>query len=580
MPQSLIPDVAPDAGRPPSNSPFHAGEQAVQTRLGVRDRVESTGRRLIRDYLPEEHRAFYAMLPFVLIGSVDRHGHPWASVLAGPPGFVSSGDPQHLSVSARPLFGDPLNELLATGAKLGLLGLQPETRRRNRLTGRVSAVTPDGFSIEVDQTFGNCPQYIQSRAVEFLAERDWQDRSRLLHSFDVPDAASRALIEHSDTFFIATAAPGKNDKTRGADVSHRGGRPGFVGFKDDCTLVFPDYSGNLHFNTIGNIILHPRAGLLFIDFSNGDLIYLTGRASVVWDGEEVRAFKGAERLIEFRTERGIRVEHSLPLRFGSIEPSPLLDATGTWSQAAATLAATRERDAFVRYRVDDVRKESDTITSFYLRRADGRQIASWEAGQFLPIRVRLPGGNDPVLRTYTVSAAPNSDSYRLSIKREPGGLVSSYFHAEVQPGFEMEAMAPRGRFVLDQSSSRAVVLISAGVGITPMLAMTDFLNDEGRRTRRFRRTFFLHGTTNGRTLAFGPHLRDLANAFQSLTVHIRFSRPDPADAAGVNHDSVGHVDIDLLQSVLPSFDDVDFYLCGPPPFMQALYQPVDEVCQV
>lgn len=569
MPDTAAPVPPPDGGWPLASSPFHQGEQAVQARLGVRDRVEGIGRRVIRDHLPEQHRQFYAMLPFLLVGSVDAQGRPWASILAGPPGFVSSPDPRQLAIAARPPFGDPLNKTLVAGGKVGVLGLQPETRRRNRLSGRLEAVTADGFAIAVDQTFGNCPQYIQSRAVQFLPDRARPDRAPPVHAFDIPDPASRGLIERADTFFIATAAPGE-DGTRGADVSHRGGRPGFIGFEDERTLIFPDYSGNLHFNTIGNLALDPRAGLLFIDFEQGNLVYLTGRAEIVWEGEQVRAFEGAERLVRFRVESGIRVEESLPLRFAPGEPSPSVEATGTWAQALETLAANRERDAYVRYVVDAVQRESETITSFSLRRADGRQLASYQPGQFLPLRLALPGLAKPLLRTYTVSAAPNRTSYRLSIKREPGGLVSTFFHDQVRPGFAIEAMAPRGRFVLDLASERPVVLVSAGVGITPMMAMTDFLIDEGRRTRLFRRTYFIHGTTNGRTLAFGPHLRGLARVHPSLTLHLRFSRPDPQDQIGVSHDSEGRVDIDLLKSILP-FDDFDFYLCGPQPFMQALY---------
>jgi ferredoxin-NADP reductase len=170
-----------------------------------------------------------------------------------------------------------------------------------------------------------------------------------------------------------------------------------------------------------------------------------------------------------------------------------------------------------------------------------------------------------------VSNAPGHDHFRLSIKREPGtGVVSNAFHDHVRPGFHLQAMAPRGKFVLDAAAQRPVVLISAGVGITPMMAMADHLIGEGRRTRQFRRTFFIHCTTDGRALAFGSHLRTLARVYDSFSVHIRFSRPGPGDELGANHDSVGRVDMALLKTVLP-FDDYDFYLCGPGGFMQSLY---------
>ncbi|MCG8360880.1 MAG: pyridoxamine 5'-phosphate oxidase family protein, partial [Kiloniellales bacterium] len=149
-------------------SPFHEGERQVQERLGVRDQIEAFARRVVRDHMPDQHRAFHEMLPFLLLGTLDARGRPWASLLAGRPGFVTSPDARTLKLTARPPFGDPLRETLKPGADVGLLGIQLETRRRNRLTGRVEAVGPEGFTIAVRQTFGNCPQYIQSRAVEVL----------------------------------------------------------------------------------------------------------------------------------------------------------------------------------------------------------------------------------------------------------------------------------------------------------------------------------------------------------------------------------------------------------------------------
>ena len=559
-----------DGGWRHESSPFHAGEQAVQQRLGVRDKLESFGRRVIRDYMPDQHRAFFGIVPFLVIGTVDGEGRPWASILAGPAGFVSSPDARSLRIAAKPLAGDPLQVTLHEGAEVGILGIQLETRRRNRLTGRVAAVTAEGFEVAVRQSFGNCPQYIQTRAVTFEPQLGAAAGTPAHHS-DRLDGFAKALIERADTLFIATAyADGSDEPAQGADVSHRGGKPGFVHVEDDRTLVFPDYSGNLHFNTIGNIQLNPRAGLLFIDFDRGDVVYLTARAEVVWEGEAVRAFAGAERLLRFEIKQMIRVEASLPLRFAFGEYSSFLEATGSWTEALQTIAANRERDRFIGYEVFKVEAESETIRSFYLRRTDGKALAAYEAGQFLPIRLAIPGTAKPVLRTYTVSDGPNREYYRLSVKREAGGLVSNFLHDHAEPGFRLEAMAPRGKFVLDAAAGRPVVLISGGVGITPMMAIANHLINEGRRTRSFRRTFFVHGTTNGRALAFGRHLRSLARVHESLSVHIRFSQPSADDRLGETHDSVGRVDMDVLKSVLP-FDDYDFYLCGPAGFMQSLY---------
>ncbi len=553
-------------------SPFHPGEQQVQERLGVRDKIEAFARRVVRDHLPDQHREFYGELPFVLLGTVDGDGRPWASLMAGGPGFISSPDPGRLHIAAAPLFGDPIQGALTPGADVGLLGIQLESRRRNRLTGRVAALQSGGFAIEVRQTFGNCPQYIQSRGVKLLPRPSASATKPPVHRTDRFDAPTRSLIEQADTLFIATAyLAGQDTASRGADVSHRGGKPGFVRVEDERTFVFPDFSGNNHFNTVGNILLNPKAGFLFVDFEKGDLVYMTGGAEIQWEGEEVRAFAGAERLIRFQAAEVIRVEGSLPLRFAFGGYSPMLDHTGSWAQTAETIAAEKERNLYMPYEVTDVVKESEAISSFYLRRADGKALAGYEPGQFLPIRLTIPGEEGPVTRTYTLSDAPNGDHYRLSIKREGGdALVSNFLHDQAGPGFRLEAMAPRGKFVLDWSSERPVVLISAGVGITPMIAMTNFIAKEGQRTRNFRRTYFLHGARNGAGQAFGAHLRQLAVDHDFMTAHICYSRPGELDRLGPTYHGEGRIDLALLKRVLP-FDDYEFYLCGPQGFMQDLY---------
>ena len=150
------------------DDPFHPGEQAVQERLGVRGRMRVVGQRVIRTFMPGEHQQFYAQLPFVLVGSVDPAGRPWASVLVGEPGFMQARDEHTLDIHARPIPGDPLANGIRTGAPLGFLGIELDTRRRNRMNGQVLAEHAHGFTVRVDQTLGNCPQYIQGREFEWV----------------------------------------------------------------------------------------------------------------------------------------------------------------------------------------------------------------------------------------------------------------------------------------------------------------------------------------------------------------------------------------------------------------------------
>ena len=304
-------------------SPFHEGEQALQTRVGVRDEMEAFARRVVRPRLPQQHADFYAQLPFIAVGSVDNQGEVWASLIAGRPGFVSSPDDKTLQIAARPLCSDPLSGALRPGAPLGFLGLDFASRRRNRVNGRVQLVGDAQFIVDVDQTFGNCPQYIQTRAVAYA--RDPDERVRIeCTPFQALDDTARRMIETSDTFFVASHAPAKVDAAvEGVDVSHRGGRPGFVKVEGN-TLTIPDFTGNFHFNTLGNFLVNPKAGLLFVDFATGDILMLAGRAEILWDGPEVEAYRGAERAWRFSVLQGRRLLNALPIRwtFGTIHPTP------------------------------------------------------------------------------------------------------------------------------------------------------------------------------------------------------------------------------------------------------------------
>lgn len=327
-------------------SPFHDGELAIQERLGVRNLVGRFATRAIRDYMPDQHRAFLAARPYVFLGSADEQGRPWASILSGQSGFLSSPTPKQVSIEAVPFFGDPATNNLASGASVGLLAIDLETRRRNRLSGRVAERglqrRSSGFDIAVDQAFGNCPKYIQSRRLQPLGHsRATTPAGEAIRSAHF-DSKARALLEQADTLFIASAygdisaapaqdAPTSGTPTHGIDVSHRGGKPGFLRLESDRSFLLPDFAGNKYFNTLGNIWRNPRCGFLFIDFARGDLLTMTGRADIIWDGPIVESFAGAERLLRFQAEEMIRLEARLPFFFTLDSFSPSLAATGQWT---------------------------------------------------------------------------------------------------------------------------------------------------------------------------------------------------------------------------------------------------------
>ena len=282
-------------------SPFHVGELAVQSKLGVRDRADRQGRRMIREYLTEQHQQFFAQLTYLVIGTVDKIGNPWSSIVLGEPGFIQVLSDRKLLIKTQILAGDPLANNLEVGADLGILGIELHTRRRNRVNGVMSAIRGDRIEIAVQQTFGNCPQYIQPRKLE---TKDFSDRNKI-EPLTTLNQITQDLITQADTFFISTAYQNDSqDMSQGVDVSHRGGKPGFVRIDSARTLTIPDYSGNNHFNTIGNLELNSRAGLLFIDFATSNLLYLTGTTEIIWSGEELASFENAQRLIRFSLEQG------------------------------------------------------------------------------------------------------------------------------------------------------------------------------------------------------------------------------------------------------------------------------------
>lgn len=550
-------------------SPFHEGEIAIQKRYGVAEKVGVFGRRAIRDHMTEQHRDFYAQLPTLVLGAVDAQGRPWATVVGGAPGFLRVQSDRQLGVDARFASGDPVGEALAQGAFVGGLGIEFETRRRNRFTARVAERSAESLTLSIDQTFGNCPKYIFSRAAAGVAARTPSAPARVAGL----DDEARAMIAAADTFFVASAAPGDGDARRGADVSHRGGKPGFVQIRKDPDgddeLVIPDFSGNLLFNTFGNLLLNPQAGLTFIDFTAGDMLFLTGATSIQFDGPEIAAFEGAERIWRFRPTDGVRIRAALPVAFQGGRASPNNQQTGDWRTAGAALAAEAQRRSWRPFRIARVRSESAEINSLYLEPADGGALTPHQPGQHLPIRLSGHGQDTTIDRSYTLSDAFDGAQYRLSVKREPGGAASERLHS-LGVGDVIAAQAPRGGFVLDEASPRPIVMISAGVGVTPMMAMLNTLLTQDGGNRHGAEVIFIHSARDGAAQAFGPELRRKAETHPRFRLHMRFSRPGPEDAVGRTHDSDGRIDKALLQSLLP-LDDYDVYLCGPGGFMAAVY---------
>jgi predicted pyridoxine 5'-phosphate oxidase superfamily flavin-nucleotide-binding protein len=409
-----------------SDSPFHEGEKSLQSLVGKREQMEQFGRKAIRSFMPQQHRDFYTQLPFIVVGSVDEHGWPWASILPGKPGFIDSPTSTTLNINATAVKGDPLEKILnTTNSPLGLLGIALESRRRNRVNGHISHAQPGHITVQVGQSFGNCPQYIQHRDIEFIRDVGQQSKDYDQQKVSALTDEARSMITNADTFFVSSYINSQtNPDKEGVDVSHRGGRPGFVNI-DGNTLTIPDYPGNKLFNTLCNFLINPKGGLIFFDFSSGNLLMLTGTVELLWDNQHVfQAFKGAQRAWTFTVHHGVILKDALPFRatLGDYSPNTLM--TGTWQEANAIKAVQLNQNAWRSFAISNIEDESEDIRSFYLTPVDDNVLLPFQAGQYLTLKLCLPDSDNVLIRPYTVSSAPHEPPYRISVKKETNGVAS------------------------------------------------------------------------------------------------------------------------------------------------------------
>ncbi|OKK07842.1 pyridoxamine 5-phosphate oxidase [Streptomyces sp. CB03234] len=286
-------------------SPYHHGSLAVQTRVGVRELADHVGRSIGPGIRPVA-AAFLELQPMLVIGAADEEGRVWSSLLTGRPGFVRATGPRSVSVAGGVADGDPLSAALARdGTPVGTIALDPRTRRRMRLGG-TARPSPGGLAIEAERVFSNCPKYLQKRELYEPASAFAAAARR--HGVRLTPAQT-GFVRAADTFFIATVAPG-----HGADASHRGGNPGFVTVASPTELSWPDYAGNAMFLTLGNLEADAHAGLLFLDWTTGTTLQLTGTARAVFDDEG--------RTVRFTVDRVVETEGANPLRWSAPAYSP------------------------------------------------------------------------------------------------------------------------------------------------------------------------------------------------------------------------------------------------------------------
>lgn len=299
-----------------SMNPFHEGEQTVQQRVGASAAAARNAAVLSNRMMPGA-MPFLAQQPLVVLAAADQTGSVWASMLFGEPGFVTAPHNRHVRIDISQSLhvpGDPLWSNLQSPADVGFIALDFSTRRRLRINGRLTRQDQVAL-IDVQQAYPNCPKYIQRR--RFLGH-DKQPRAGRVHEGTLLGASEARMLRQSDTFFIATT-----HAVSGLDCSHRGGNPGFIEVAAQDVIRVPDYAGNSMFNTLGNLTLDPRAGLVLTDFDSGEVLQLSGHVTIEWDVPETEhRTTDVARYWRMKISRWIRSEMPIRPKWEYVDASP------------------------------------------------------------------------------------------------------------------------------------------------------------------------------------------------------------------------------------------------------------------
>ncbi|KAF9125091.1 hypothetical protein BGW39_007669 [Mortierella sp. 14UC] len=650
---------------------WHSGERKLQDLLQVRESVKNHSS-IFRPYLTTQMQDFVPGLNYFFIGTLDEQGRPWVSFLTGRKGFMSSPHIRLLEIKTRLEGGagqqrhhkakaagegagygsapDPLFHNLTKGETLsggqrkwGGVALDFTNRRRNKMNGVLS---PDDILtvneatgelhllLTVEQTIGNCPKYITIREIDSTAPPDSfepdastsqvldENSRRPLFKGLTPEQT--AIVDQADCLFIASRFIDESiaDQTSGMDCNHRGGNPGFARVNGN-QIVFPDYSGNRFFNTLGNIMNDERVGLLFVNFGAGDTLQVTGRARILIGKDAQEAYSHAQRVVQVTIEDSVLRPGSLPFKMRTKELSPYNPVTPSHQQRGIdkTAVPVEATLAEITAHTDDIRTFRFK-TSKPIRYSPG-QYAVLDFGAFntLGYRHMAPDNpqslNDDHIRTWTISSAPlglssllkdtkysspdawnEASEFALTIKRKPGGAISNLLHGlSLDPNhpFTVPLICTGGSFVLPDPELTStppkpskVAMISGGIGSTPFLSMI-----RGARQVLTESPLDIHWILSATFVedAIPEVLQELTAPFTAegitgdkhrptvsvtifLTGHHTPEEATVAEAKVVSIPRVkaqfGRVDHKKLKAAIPDMEDRHVLLCGPEPFMDAV----------
>jgi ferredoxin-NADP reductase len=533
----------------PPTMALHVGERMLQLRSPAVAHLDN-GLEAWHELIPRQ----FASSKLFAITWLDEAGISQGEAWCGDVTAAVAPDAASLRIQSCCLADIARKYSLSKGQLISVIGLSEAQRRQGRITATIAEFVDDGLRLDMIQGFGTDLPYVHRRI--------FQESSRISGNADYRTIAmaseqARLIIANADTLLIASRPDDGALSSFGLDVSHRAILPGMLMQDGHDRVAWAELAGSRFFSTLGNIMVDPRLTVLVLSQKYPQLLKLHGTGEILWRSKEAMEKFGHETAIRVQVERlsiadnnwrsGSRLVNYAPelLSYRNVE-----DFTG---------------EEEIPVRVSQKIAETDDATSLYLERTDGLPLLPYHAGQHVYLTAKTE-----LVRPYTLSSYSQfPKSYQITVKRslsdsDPGAM-SALLHDRIGPGDALQISRPTGKFVLPASLKEPLVFLSAGIGLTPMVAMAEELALRGPEHP----IWFIHGNRRLKMVALSAQMQALRSMLPRSNWKIRLSDPSTSDRLGQDYHSHGHLDIEYLKATLP-FDRYIFYVCGPDRFVDEL----------
>ncbi|WP_438464112.1 FAD-binding oxidoreductase [Marinomonas sp. PE14-40] len=561
----------------PSNTgqfPYHQGELAAQNKAGTRGAASelAAGKRRVLNFLAN-HDAFLAAQSFAAMSIVDLStGSVWLTPLFAKAGDLSAVTENEIVISSHSIPDNDVLNAVESGTPFSLLGIDLNRRIRHRINGvalgfedsQFEENNDRGLHLQVNEYTPNCPKYINRREIILDANNaESINRKAKREERTSLTEEDQGFIQAMDTLWIGSYAP-----DIGADCNHRGGKPGFIRVTSPTTIEWPEYRGNGMFFTSGNLEVNDRAGVTVVDFETGSMIQMTGRALVDWEHDG--RYEGASRAIVFHIERLVRTDNVTSHRWKRLDYSPynptILGKDSANNDSAIDDPSINCNERPIKATLVKIVEETETVKTF--RFVVSHRIA-FLPGQYASFEFNnIPGGAASEVRTWTLSETPNSlngdNTLDISVKRVPNGLVTNWLHDHAELGLEVVLKGIQGEMTaitLDTDTKTPLVpeqllLLSAGIGITPNLAMVRGIGSFSLQDKT--KVTMIHVERYQRLLLSHHELVRRSNNYPNFSY------------TNIITSEQGRLTKAQLEALVPNPKDQQAYVCGPASFMEQM----------